>query len=258
MPWRSGVLSFIRIRLAVSGWGAFLLPIRFCRRPCVRLLFCHGRELRVECLVRIEYVLLELSSGLPLLWTGADCRALSYACVRLPSWYCSCSFSFCFAERPWWLRNWLIQEYTKRQCDLPDVLASGKIDVRSSLPADITVIRDNGVEGPVEVPNTAASIFKLVPRGLDPLYGDQESLASVERMHSSIWSSKMQIHSLERQISTHPAGFEWVRSEVNRLEVFLDELLRELSFAQTAVIATQSECDKNVLWLTLKRRRDRI
>lgn len=43
--------------------------------------------------------------------------------------------------------------------DLSDVLQSGEIDIHSSLPADLTVIRNKGVEHSLKARTTVAGVF---------------------------------------------------------------------------------------------------
>lgn len=66
------------------------------------------------------------------------------------------------------------------------ILPSGEIDVRSSLGADFTVIRDMFVEYLVEAASTASGVFRLPLRALIALGEQRELLAGVYPLHSSI------------------------------------------------------------------------
>lgn len=83
--------------------------------------------------------------------------------------------------------------------DLSDILLSDEIKICASMGADLTDICNRFVDHLVRNRTTAGGVFKLESRGLNSLRKQLKLIASVDRLHNAIMSSRTQIKLLPRQ-----------------------------------------------------------
>lgn len=77
--------------------------------------------------------------------------------------------------------------------ELLDIRSSVEIDIRLSLLAYFTVIRNECIEHSAELLKTAADVFKLALRGLNIPEEQQELLTSVDQLCGATWSSEAKV-----------------------------------------------------------------
>lgn len=75
-----------------------------------------------------------------------------------------------------------------------------EMDVRSSSQVDIDMICNGCIYYFAEEPTTVSLVLKLALRGWNTGDDEQESLAGVDRLQYTVWSSEEQVRSLQPQV----------------------------------------------------------